>query len=384
MQVTSVYHQNVQTAKEKRIIVNQGGTSSSKTWTILQLLYFIADVSNKGLIISVVAESLPHLKRGAMRDFFNMLNMYGIYNRRAHNKSDNTYRVGSSLIEFFSADDDSKVRGGRRDILFINECNNVPYPVYDQLEVRTKRKIFLDFNPVSEFWAHTKVLGDDDVGFIQSTYLDNEFLDQRIVKSIEKRKTKDPNWWKVFGLGEIGSLEGLIYNNVKIIKEFPKDIAFWYGMDFGFTNDPTTLIKIGVKEDDMFIEQLIYQTRLLNNTIIDKMKAMEVSMQDEIFADSAEPKSIQEIYNSGFNIHPTEKGKDSVINGINVVKRYNLHVVDTGIETIKEFRNYQWMQDKEGRYINKPNGINDHSMDAIRYGAFNKLVDKGASWVDNI
>lgn len=369
MNYTNVFRQNIQS--KQRIIVNQGGTSSSKTWSILQILYLLA-IKYDGILISVVAETMPHLKRGAMRDFFKMLEDENNYNENEHNKSDFSYQIKKSKIEFFSADNGAKVRGARRDYLFINECNNISYETFEQLEIRTKERIFLDFNPVCKFWAHDKVLLRSDVTFIKSTYLDNNYLSDNIKHTIESRKNIDANWWRIYGDGEIGELEGLIFNNFYLCETFPIDCKWVaYGLDFGFTNDPTTIVKVGLHSGELWIDELIYKTAMTNQDIGNFLKANNLS-RVELIADNSEPKSIEEISQMGCRIEGCVKGKDSVINGIDIMKRYRINITKNSLNTINEFRNYSWKKDKNGKYINETSGIYDHCIDAIRYVVLKK------------
>ena len=374
MKFTNVYRKNAKAIAQTRIVVNQGGTSSSKTYSALQLLWMIASKSKKRLLISVVSESLPHLKRGAMRDFENILKANGLYDRSKHNKTDNSYEVGESLIEFFSADNDSKLRGARRDILYMNECNNMSYEAYNQLEVRTKKLVILDYNPVASFWVHEKVLPQDGVSFIKSTYKDNEHLDEQIVKSIEARQFTDPNWWKVYGLGEVGSLEGVIFTNWDTTKEWPEEYKWkCYGQDFGFTNDPSALVEVRLAHGELWVRELIHQTGLTNTDLADKYRKIGIERRDEIIGDSAEPKSIEEIKRMGFNIKPANKGADSILNGIDILKRYKINVDINSTNIINELRHYQWQQDKDGNYFNKPIDNFNHCLDSLRYVALNKI-----------
>lgn len=366
---TKIYEANLRAFNEGNdIIINQGGTSSGKTYAILQLLITIAECSNSRLLISVVSETLPHLKRGAMRDFFNIIG--DSYTVESHNKTDNIYRIRNSQIEFFPADDESKMKGARRDILFINEANNVKKSAFDQLEPRTRISTFIDFNPTHWFYAH-EMMNDKRVKFIKSTYKDNDKLDAKIIRSIESRKYKDPNWWRVYGEGEIGMIEGLVFNNWQQVDNFP-DINYWCGLDFGYTNDPTSLIKIGVIGSELYVDELVYNTGLKNPEIASLIN-QNVDKYTEIFADSSEPKSIDEIFAYGVNIHPVFKGKDSIMNGIDILQRYNLKVTKRSTNLIKELRNYSWLKDKDGRMINKPIDVFNHAIDAMRYGAMMKL-----------
>lgn len=361
----------------KRIIVNQGGTSSGKTWAILQLLVLIA-LRQTGWIISVVSESMPHLKRGAMRDFIKLLESERMYSDAIHNKTDHVFFIGKSMVEFFSADQDDKVRGARRDVLFLNECNNVTYYVYDQLEVRTGKYILLDYNPVSEFWAHDRVLPRPDAIMIRSTYLDNPFLSADIRRSIEARRQIDPAWWTVYGMGEVGRAEGIIFTNWQQVPGYPGEHQWEVlGLDFGFTNDPTALVRVCLSGGELFIDELIYSTHLTNSDISAKLKAFGIPRQEKILADAAEPKSIEEIYRAGYNIQPAPKGQDSVRTGIDVLKKYKLNVTQRSTNLIKELRNYHWQTNKEGQPINVPIDDYNHAIDAMRYAVTGQLSERG-------
>jgi phage terminase large subunit len=357
---------------EKRIVINQGGTSSSKTWSILQLLLILA-IKKNNLVISVVSETLPHIKRGAMRDFIMMLRNEGLYKEQYHDKTNNAFHFGSSFIEFFGADSEDKVRGPRRDVLFLNECNNIKQSTFDQLEVRTKERIYLDYNPVQEFWVHEMMQYRDDFDYIHSTYKDNDLLDDRIVKSIEQRKHIE-NWWRVYGKGETGQLEGLVFDNWQQVDIFPdKSKMVCWGMDFGFTNDPTTIVKIGYYDGAIYLDEELYRTGMTNNEIANFIKQNKYS---EVIADSAEPKSIEEIYRHGINIRGAVKGKDSIMYGIDIMKEYPLRVTKRSTNLIKELRNYNWQKDKEGKKINKPIDMFNHAIDAARYGIMYKFGKK--------
>lgn len=310
-----------------------------------------------------------------MRDFFKMLQNEGVYDESAHNRTEDIYNVGDSQIEFFSADDAAKVRGARRDLLFINECNNVSFDVFEQLEVRTKEQIFLDYNPVAEFWVHQKIAPLSEATFIHSTYKDNDLLDPRIVRSIELRK-KMPgmeNWWRIYGMGQTGQFEGRIYTSWETVNEFPADCKWVVcGLDFGFTNDPTACVKVGYYDGSLWLDEVIYQTNLTNSDICGYLSSA-ISPQTEVIADSAEPKSIEEIRRAGFNIKPASKGRDSIAAGISLVKTYPLKVTQLSANIITELRNYSWQRTSNGQWINTPIGTHNHAMDALRYAVQYKL-----------
>lgn len=329
-----------------------------------------------GWVISVVAESMPHLKRGAMRDFAEIVRLSDQNFRM--NKTDSFYSIGKNIIEFFPADDASKLRGGRRDYLFVNECNNVTFDSWTQLVMRTKVRSFGDFNPVSSFWAHEKVIPREDCTFIKSTYEDNPYIPQASLNEIlSYRDTPGmEHYWQVYGLGEVGSIEGVVFPVWDMVDEMPECKVEVLGLDFGFTNDPTAIILVGVNGDHIYLDQLVYQTGLTNQDICHRLRALNIDRRTEIYADSAEPKSIEEIYREGFNIHPAAKGKDSVAHGIDLLRRKKIHVTKASIDLIRELRNYTWKVDRGGNKLNAPIDDFNHAIDAVRYAASAKLIKR--------
>ena len=355
-------------ALKKRIRVVAGGTSASKTISILIWLIDYAQ-SSKNELISVVSETLPHLKRGAIRDFVNILKEQGYFRESAWNRTNFTYEFETGTrIEFFSADQPDKVRGPRRDILFINEANNISYETYVQLEIRTKKVIWIDFNPVSEFWYYTE-LKQSDHDFITLTYKDNEALDPAIVESIESKKN-NKNFWLVYGLGQLGEAEGRVYKDWQIISDIPHEARLErYGLDFGYSNDPTVIVAIYYYNGSYILDEKAYQKGLSNKQIADILLNLPQAL---VIADSAEPKSIDEIKSYGVNIIPTIKGRDSVTQGIQFVQDQRISITQRSTNGIKEYRNYLWETDKDGKIINIPIGIFNHFLDATRY-AFDSL-----------
>ncbi len=360
MNTTNVFSQLLRA--ESRYVISQGGTSSSKTYSMLQLLYLIA-FKKQGVHISVVSETLPHLKRGAMRDFFKILITDKLYSEKYHDKTNNIYMVGNSMIEFFSADSGDKVRGARRDYLFINECNNVSFETYNQLEVRTKNQIYLDYNPSHEFWVHEYLLKPEiEHTFIKSTYKDNPYLDSNIVKSIESRRYTDLNWWRVFGEGELGFSESLIFTHWRQTKNIPEgNVA--YGLDFGY-NHPTALVKVTEHDGRFYAEQLIYESHLTNQQLIERLKQLNINKSAEIFADYSRPESIREIYLAGFNIKDANK---DVKKGIDSVKSKDLYIHEGSIDLIKELRSYSWKKNRNEKLLEEPVKTLDDGCDALRY-----------------
>jgi len=345
-----------------------GGTSASKTISILLLLIALSQSDKTKKLTSVISESTPHLKRGAIRDFKNIMISHNYWNDKLWNATDSIYTFETgSQIEFFSADQADKLRGGRRDRAFLNEANNLTLDAFDQIEVRTKEFIFLDWNPTNEFWFYTDVIGKrEDLDFITLTYKDNEALSKEIVKSIEARKNRK-GWWKVYGLGELGEVEGKIYRDWKIIDEIPHEARLErYGMDFGYSNDPTSIVAIYYYNGGYIFDEITHKKGLSNKQIADIFNNQENSVL--VVADSAEPKSIDEIKDYGVNILGAKKGQGSVNQGIQYVQSQQISVTKRSTNTIKAYRNYLWKTDKEGKIINEPDHYLSDQMDAVRYG----------------
>jgi phage terminase large subunit len=360
---------------EKRIKGVQGGTSAGKTYGIIPILIDIA-AKNPKKEISIVAESIPHLKRGAMKDFKKIMYDTGRWIQNHWHSTDSKYTfTNGAYIEFFSADDGAKLRGGRRDILYMNEANNMTFGAYTELAVRTKEDVYLDWNPTNPFWFHEELHEDKDVDFLIINYLDNEACPESAVDFILKAKEKSltsnfwANWYQVYGLGNLGTLEGVIFNNWKLCDKIPEGAKrLSYGMDFGYTNDPTTLIDVCQFNGDLYLDELIYQTGLLNSDIIKHCKNL-CDNTTYIVADSSEPKSIEDIKRGGIKIKGALKGKDSIMNGIDTLQQFNIFITSSSTNIIKEFRNYAWDTDREGNKLNKPVDMYNHGIDAIRYAA---------------
>lgn len=380
-----------------RVRVIQGGTSAGKTYGILPILIQYATIK-PGTEISVVSETMPHLRKGAMRDFIKVMKTTGRFIPEHWNKSTSTYIFSNeSYIEFFSADSQDKVRGPRRDILYVNECNNIDFETYSQLAIRTRRTIWIDYNPTCEFWANTE-LNDEDTERIILTYKDNETLTDTIVHEIEKVRTKAfydentdelfkdgnirssywANWWKVYGLGLAGTLDGVIFTNWSIVKCIPSDARLLgYGIDFGYTNDPTTIIALYRYDGHVYWRELCYKKGMKNKDIADELKRLSADRYSLIVADCAEPKSIAEINEFGFSVVPCEKGNDSIRYGIDLLLSQNeMYVTEDSTNTIDELRKYMWEKDKSGATTNRPIGAYDHTIDAMRYIACRTLSNQ--------
>lgn len=351
----------------KRVRIIAGGTGASKTISILLWLIQRCQ-THEGELWSVVSETFPHLKRGAIRDFLNIMEQHGYFRPGSWNKTDYiyTFETGSKL-EFFSADQPDKVRGPRRTGLFINEANNVNYDVFTQLEVRTQKIIWLDYNPVAEFWVYTEVMPKQDHDFLTLTYKDNEGLPPEIVQAIESRRGNRA-WWRVYGEGLLGEVEGRIFTGWEFIDDIPHEARLERrGLDFGYSNDPTALVDIYYYNGGYILDEQIYQRGLQNKPIADLIKNLPES-NTLVIADSAEPKSIDELHSYGVNIIPAAKGRDSVRQGIQYVQNQRISVTKRSVNLLKEYNNYLWEVDKDGNSTNEPSGVWNHCMDAIRYG----------------
>ncbi len=366
-----MYYQKTTATKKitqlsKRIRAVQGGTSASKTVSILIYLIARAQTDKAPTLTSVVAESFPHLRRGAMRDFLLIMQSHKYFKDDNWDKTNSVYTFETgSQIEFFSVDQPEKVRGARRDRLFINECNNVSFEAFEELEVRTKEFIFLDWNPTNEFWYYEHVHNRPDNEHIVLTYRDNEALDQQIKDSIESRKGR-ASWWRVYGEGLLGEVEGRIFTGWQIVDDIPHEARLErYGLDFGYSNDPSALVAIYYYNGGYLLNEITFQKGLSNKQLADSI--LNQPRKALTIADSAEPKSIDEIRSYGVLIQPAVKGKDSVSNGIQMVQQQQISVTKRSTNIIKEYRNYLWLTDKDGRIINEPDHLWSHSMDAIRY-----------------
>ena len=374
MKTTVVFDKNFEAFDAGvRLIANKGSTRSSKTISILQALCFIAGTSEKPLMISVVSESFPHLSRGCIRDFETILRSEWVWNDADWNATNKIYRIGNSKIEFFSADAPEKVHGPSRDILYINECINIPYETYRQLAIRTTGTVFLDCNPCYEFWLDEKVLTREDSTLIHSTYKDNPYLTSAQVKEIESNQN-DAEWWKVYGLGMTGSRIGLVMQNWDIVKSIPDyAVRRYIGIDFGFASDPTAICNVYVADGELWIDELLYEKQYDNMMISKHLSNCNVPKHTPVIADCAEPKSISELRSFGWDVEPSIKGADSVNAGLSLLNRYTKHITQDSVNIIKEFRNYRWKVDEDGKATNKPIDKYNHSIDAVRYVAINKL-----------
>ena len=359
---------------KKRIRAVAGGTSASKTISILVWLIDYCQ-STRNELCSVVSESYPHLEKGAMLDFENIMKDRGYWKDELWHQTKHVYTFETgSRLEFYSPDTYGKAHGPRRDVIFLNEVNNMSYDIVDQLIIRTRKIVWMDWNPSVEFFFYTEMLPNrpDDIDFITLTYKDNEALDEVTIQEIESHKN-NKNWWQVYGLGQLGTIEGRIYKDWNVIQEIPFEARLERrGMDFGYSNDPTAIVDIYYYNGGYILDEQCYRKGLSNKQIADLL--LNYHHPDTlVIADSAEPKSIDEIKTYGINILPAVKGADSIRMGIQFVQQQKISVTARSTNLLKEFRNYMWQTNTDGKVINKPEQGMDHLMDATRY-SLNSIV----------
>jgi phage terminase large subunit len=371
-----------------RIIINRGGTRSGKTFALAQ--YFISllfTITDKPLMLSCVRKTMPVHRQGAMRDILAILQDTGLYSLVQHNKTYNTitFTQGdiTNTLEFFSVEEEQKVRGPGRTHLWINEANELSFDEYRQLSLRTTGTVFIDFNPDDEeVWINKELEQDravrdgyQDVKVIVSSYRDNPFLSETIVKDIELLKDTDAEYWQIFGLGEYGKITGLIFTNYAICADIPQDAKLiGYGLDFGFTNDPTACAAVYMQSGELWVKEVLYEKGLTNPDIKRMLNELGVGNRDIIVADSAEPKSIEELHRMGFVfIEGARKGPDSVNASIDALKRFKINITVDSANLISEIKKYKWAMDRNGVKTGAPVDKFNHSIDALRYLALNKI-----------
>jgi phage terminase large subunit len=379
LRLTNVFRKNANAYLDGkyRYIINQGGTSASKTFSILQLLVQIALKHKKQ--IDIVGLTVPHLKAGVLNDMPAVLEGFGINFSEVYQSTDKRIEFPSGgVINFLSIDKLGKAHGGRRDILFLNEANHQLWAIAEQLIIRTRETVFIDFNPTNEFWAHTEILAKepDRAILIKSNYLDNQYLEQAIIDTIEsKRGDGKNNFWRVYGLGELGIAEGLVFENWESgtfdIYKFGKYVN---GLDWGFSSDPFAYVRCAIENDTLYICEEIYQRGLLNKDSADLVKPK--ARNEIVWCDSAEPKSVQEFVSLGINAHSVKKGPGSVESGIKKIQSFRNVVIheDNCPNTLAEFKNYQWKVDKAGGRLPEPVDAFNHAIDAIRYALSTEMI----------
>jgi len=375
-QTSIIFERNYNSTAE--VIVNQGGTSSGKTYSILQVLCLKA-INEPDQVISVVGQDVPNLKSGALRDMQTIVASSPDIQSwiKGYNASDRIFTFhNGSIIEFKSYQDPQDAKSGKRHYLFMNEANGINYWIYWELARRTNKQVFIDYNPNARFWVHDKLIGKEGVELIISDHRHNPFLSDKTRRDIEGIRNEDEELWKVYARGMTGKIEGLIYRNWDTIGTIPSDAQLiGYGMDFGFTNDPTAVVGVYRYNGELIIDEVMYHKGLTNQDISLFMTSCAVDRSVSIVADSAEPKSIEELRRMGWRIEGANKGKDSILNGIDILKRFRLNVTNRSINLLKELNAYKW-KEKDGNATNVPIDSFNHGMDALRYLALNKLAEK--------
>ena len=379
-EVSDLFMANKET--EERTVVNQGGTSSGKTYSIMQLLFEMA-MNEPDLVVTIVGQDIPNLKKGAYRDAKTILNQSPILQVWFPyiNESERVIRcINGSVLEFTSFKDEQDAKSGKRDVLFINECDGIAYGIYWQLDMRTRRKVFLDYNPSARFWVHDNVIGRKNVKLIISDHRCNPFLSKEEHEKIEK--IEDYELWKVYARGKTGKLKGLIFPEFRIVDRMPEVLECkgnWYGLDFGYTNDPTALENMRLAHGELWVDELLFEAGYDNPMIARVMKTNGIMRRDVVIADCAAPKSISEINSFGFNVRPSSKGPDSIKNGIQILQRYKINVTRRSTGIIQEMKRYKWKVDKNGVMLNVPIEVWNHGIDAIRYVSLKTLSARRVS-----
>lgn len=370
------------------IQIHQGGTSSGKTYSIEQVLFCLA-AENEKVVITVAGQDIPNLKAGALRDALSIVydnpeiiaTLVGGSVKTGYNRTDRIFNFkNGSVIEFKSYDSAQDAKSGKRHFLFMNEANGIRWDIWQELEMRTRAengiggKSFIDYNPNAGFWAHEMLIGQPRVQLIISDHRCNPFIDQDLRDKIEGLKNLDVELWKVYARGLTGRIQGLIFNNWFICEGIPEGAKFVAcGLDFGFTNDETGMIEVYKQNGELWVNEIMYETGLTNQDIAAKMKHWGVSKKAEIIADSAEPKSIEEIHRLGWFVKPAAKGPDSVKASIDILRRYVINVTRASVNLRKELERYTWKTDKTGSKVNEPVDTFNHLIDPLRYVALNKL-----------
>ena len=358
---------------QSKIVVEQGGTRSGKTYNILLYIIFHYCQVNSGKTITICRKTFPAVRSSVMRDFIDILKRHNKYNEENHNKSNSEYNLDGNLVEFISVDQPQKIRGRKREFLFINEANELNFEDWQQLVFRTTEKIVIDYNPSDEYhWIYDKVLTREDVEFYKTTYLNNKFLDKSIIDEIERLKETDEQYWQIYGLGEKGISKATIFNYTEVSK-IPEEAEFIsYGADAGYTNDPSTLVSVYRKDHNLYIKEHLYRTMMTTRDLSEHFKLVGVG-RNPIYFDAAEPRLIDELRRMGHNVQPSLKGRDSINAGIDLLKRFKIHLTNDSDNLIMEFRNYKWQEDRSGKLTNTPVDKNNHLIDASRYATYSIL-----------
>ncbi|RFZ90475.1 hypothetical protein D0C36_22080 [Mucilaginibacter conchicola] len=361
------------------VVVNQGGSNSGKTYSILQVLFCFA-IAKPKQVITVVGQDIPNLKAGALRDALDIYDASPTLKLliRNYNRTDRIFEFfNGSLIEFKSYSNAQDAKAGKRDYLFVNEANGLTWEVYSELALRTRKRVYIDYNPNNGFWAHERLIGKPDVQLLISDHRHNPFIDEETRRKVESIKNEDPELWKVYARGLTGKITGLVFTKWHICEEIPADAKLIAaGLDFGYSVDQAGCITVYKQNGELWVDELLHETGLTNTDLSARLKAEGLTKNTEIIADSAEPKSIEELRRLGWFVTPAKKGADSVSNSIDILKRYTINVTRRSVNLRKELGKYTWRTDAAGKPINQPIDQNNHLIDPLRYVALNKLKIK--------
>lgn len=363
--------------KSRRICILQGGTRSSKSYSALQWI-LVKALTEPNMVFSIVRKSFPSMRVSIMRDWQGIMKELDIWDENSWSATEHIYQFDNgSMVEFMSIDSSEKRKGSSRDYLFVDEANELSREDWFQLFIRTRKKSIIAYNPSfgTNHFIFNEIQTHPEADLFISTYKDNPFLEIQLIEEIERLKDINPEYYKIYGMGLPGNNVGTIFT-INIIDEIPEHAEFVaMGMDYGFSVDPSTLIAVAKLDRDLYIDELLYRKGMVTSDIITELKRLEIG-RNEIWGDSAEPRLIEEIYRSGFNIKPVKKGKDSVRLGIDLMQQYRLNVTKRSLNTIQEFSEYVWMVDKNGNFENMPVDYSNHAIDAIRYVVMERLNAK--------
>lgn len=363
----------------KRFRVHQGGTRSGKTYACVQFLVYLLRSSEEPLIISIIRKTLPALKGSVQRDFIQVMEQLGMYYQGTHNKAENTFKFKDHIVEFLSVDEPQKIRGRKRNIAYLNEANELNLEDFRQINMRTTDFIIMDFNPSDPIhWIYDEIIPREDCDTWITTYKDNKFLSPELVKEIERMKERDPDYWRVYGEGlQATFTKRQIYTNWEFIpgEDMPDFDNPIIGLDFGYSNDPSAAVLVQKKNDKLYIKELLYKTGMTNQDLANWFKANGYE-QTLIYADAAEPKSIEEMKQMGLWCKPAKKGQGSIMAGISLLKEYDIFVSQDSKNLYKEYNNYYWEELKDGTIINKPKDAFNHLQDALRYAVYSEYSNR--------
>lgn len=369
MQLKTTIHFKQLEESDKRITIHQGGTRSAKTYNIL-IWYIHKLLQEENKTLTIVRKTMPSVVKTVFKDFVEICNNLNIYEPKCLNKKDWVYTIGNNTVQFVGLDDPQKIRGAKRNYLFINEANELTYEDFFQLNIRTTEKIVLDYNPSDEFhWIYEQIITREDADFYKTTYKDNPFLEKSLVAEIERLKEVDLNYWRVYGLGERGFSKSQIFNTWYQIEDIYNNTgqrSFIYGLDLGY-NDPTTLIQTRIHENNIYAKELLYRTMMTTKEIIEECKTLINKRNSPIYIDNSRPEVIEEMRRAGLNAKPSFKGKNSIKDGIDLIKSRKLYITKDSINLNKELKMYKWKEDINHNPTDIPVDVNNHCIDALRY-----------------